>query len=153
MSDTFPPVRELVPQRPPMLLLDAVHAWDGETLVCTATVGQDWLLLDGDSLPAAALLEVMAQTVAALHGLQGRARGEPVRVGLLTGCRALALHVPRLRIGEVVQASARQAFSMDAAAEFACQVLRLRGGEGGGPAVLAEGTLHVVRGELEAQPA
>ncbi len=145
MSDAFPPVRELVPQRPPMLLLDDVHAWDGETLICTATVGADWLLLDGDSLPAAALLEVMAQ---------GRARGEPVRVGLLTGCRALALHVGRLRIGEVVRASARQAFSMDAAAEFVCRVERVDGRPDSEPGVcLAEGTLHVVRGELEAQPA
>ena len=146
MSDEFPPVRELVPQRPPMLLLDAVTDWDGETLTCAATVGADWLLVDGDGMPAAGLLEVMAQTVAALHGLQGRARGEPVRVGLLTGCRTLALHVARVRVGETVLASARQEFSMDAAAEFACRVER-------GGVCLAQGSLHVVRGELEAQPA
>lgn len=153
MSATFPPVSELVPQRPPMLLLDEVVAWDGATLRCAATVGADWLLLADDSLPAAALLEVMAQTVAALHGLQGRVRGEPVHVGLLLGCRALALHVPRLQIGERVLASARQSFGMDAVAEFHCQVERApRAGEAHGPC-LAEGTLQVVRSELEAQPA
>lgn len=142
----FPPVRELVPQRPPMLLLDAVQAWDGETLTCAATIGADWLLVDGDAMPAAGLLEVMAQTVAALHGLQGRARGEAVRVGLLLGCRGLALHVPRVRVGATVLARARQDFSMDAVAEFVCRV-DLAG------RCLAEGSLHVVRGELEAQPA
>lgn len=153
MSATFPPVLELVPQRPPMLLLDEVVAWDGVTLRCAATVDADWLLLVDDSLPASALLEVMAQTVAALHGLQGRERGEAVRVGLLLGCRALALHVPRLAVGERVLASARQSFGMDAVAEFHCAVERApRAGEASGPC-LAEGTLHVVRSDLEAQPA
>jgi predicted hotdog family 3-hydroxylacyl-ACP dehydratase len=84
----FPPVRELVPQRPPMLLLDAVIAWDGATRsTCTATVARRLAAGRRRGMPAAALLEVMAQAVAALHGLRGRARGEPVRVGLLTGCR------------------------------------------------------------------
>lgn len=153
MSASFPPVLELVPQRPPMLLLDEVVAWDGATLRCAATVGADWLLLVDDSLPASALLEVMAQTVAALHGLQGRERGEPVRVGLLLGCRALVLHVPRLPVGERVLASARQSFGMDAVTEFHCTVERApRAGEASGPC-LAEGTLHVVRSDLEAQPA
>jgi len=147
-SAAFVPVRELVPQRPPMLLLDEVTAWDGERLRCASTVAADWLLLDGDSLPAAALLEVMAQTVAALHGLQGRARGEAVRIGLLLGCRALALHVPRVPIGAKLITSVQQAFGMDALAEFHCRVERASDG-----LCLAEGSLHVVRGDLEAQPA
>ncbi len=142
----FPAVRELVPQRPPMLLLGAVIARSEDTLTCTATVAADWLLVDADGLPAAALLEVMAQAVAALHGLQGRARGEPVRVGLLLGARDLALHVPRVRVGAHLVVRATQVFGMDAIAEFVCRV------EANG-ACLAEGTLHVVRGDLEAQPA
>lgn len=142
----FPAVRELVPQRPPMLLLAAVIAQTHDSLTCTTTVAADWLLIDGDGLPAAALLEVMAQAVAALHGLQGRARGEPVRVGLLLGARDVSLHVPRVRVGTELVVRATQVFGMDAVAEFRCAV------EADG-ACLAEGTLHVVRGDLEAQPA
>jgi predicted hotdog family 3-hydroxylacyl-ACP dehydratase len=142
----FPPVRELVPQRPPMLLLDRVLAWEGDGLVCAATVAAEWLLVEGDAMPAAGLLEVMAQAVAALHGLQGRARGEPVRVGLLLGCRELTLHAPRVRVGEALTVRAAQSFGMDALAEFRCTVE-------GAAGRLAEGTLHVVRGDLEAQPA
>ncbi len=154
MTEAFPPVLELVPQRPPMLLLDAVVAWDGTTLRCAATVGADWLLLVGDDAPAAAPLEVMAQTVAAPHGLRGRARGEPVHVGLLMGCRGLALHVARLGVGERLVASARQAFGMDAVGEFECRVERAsHSGAGAAGPCLAEGTLHVVRSDLEAQPA
>lgn len=147
-AQAFVPVRELVPQRPPMLLLDAVTAWDGETLQCASTVQAGWLLVDGDGMPAAGLLEVMAQTVAALHGLQGRARGEAVRVGLLLGCRGLALYVPRVAVGATLIATARQVFGMDAIAEFECRVVSAEGGP-----CLAEGSLQVVRGEMEAQPA
>ncbi len=142
----FPPVAELVPQRPPMLLLDEVLAWDGETLRCAATVRADWLLLEGEAMPAAGLLEVMAQAVAAMHGLQGRARGEPVHVGCLMGCRGLALHVPRVVVGARLQVCARQAHAMDAVAEFACQV------SDAGGRCLAEGELHVVRGERTIAP-
>lgn len=142
----FPAVRELVPQRPPMLLLGAVIGRTQDSLTCTTTVAADWLLVDGEGLPAAALLEVMAQAVAALHGLQGRARGEAVRVGLLLGARDVALHVPRVRVGAALVVRAAQVFGMDAVAEFRCSV------EAGG-ACLAEGTLSVVRGEMEAQPA
>jgi predicted hotdog family 3-hydroxylacyl-ACP dehydratase len=142
----FPAIRELVPQRPPMLLLGDVVAWTGEVLTCAATVSAEWLLVEGDGMPAAGLLEVMAQAVAAMHGLQGRARGEPVRVGLLLGCRELALHVPRVRVGAALRVQAAQGFGMDAMAEFHCRV------DADG-VCLAEGTLHVVRGDLEAQPA
>lgn len=146
-ADHFPAIQELVPQRPPMLMLERVVAWDGAALTCAAVVAADWLLVDGDGMPAAGLLEVMAQAVAALHGLQGRSRGEPVRVGLLLGCRELALHVPRVRVGAALRVRAAQVFGMDALAEFDCRVETTTG------ACLAEGTLHVVRGDLEAQPA
>jgi predicted hotdog family 3-hydroxylacyl-ACP dehydratase len=142
----FPPIRELVPQRPPMLLLDAVVERRGDALVCAATVTPEWLLVEGDSMPAAGLIEVMAQAVAALHGLQGRERGEAVRVGLLLGCRELVLHAPRVRVGAALRVTAAQLFGMDTVAEFGCRV-----DAGGVP--LAEGTLQVVRGAMEAQPA
>lgn len=137
----FPPVRELVPQRPPMLLLDAVTAWDGAQLECAVTVRGDWLLVEHGRMPAAGLLEVMAQAVAALCGLRGHARGEPVRMGLLTGCKALQLRAPSIPVGTTLTVRARQVVDLGAAAEFECQVMTA---DGRG---LAEGTLQVVRGE------
>lgn len=137
----FPPVQELVPQRPPMLLLDAVTAWDGVSLECVTTVRADWLLVEAGRMPAAGLLEVMAQAVAAMHGLQGHARGEPVRVGLLTGCRELRLHAPAVPVGTSLRVRARQVVDLEAAAEFACSVVTAEG------RALAEGALQVVRGE------
>lgn len=137
----FPPVRELVPQRPPMLLLDAVTAWDGAQLECAVGVRADWLLVEHGRMPAAGLLEVMAQAVAALCGLRGRALGEPVRVGLLTGCRALRLQVPTVPVGTLLRVRARQIVDLGAAAEFECQVST---GDG---RLLADGALQVVRGD------
>lgn len=150
----FPPVRELVPQRPPMLLLDAVTAWDGAQLECAVTVRADWLLVEHGRMPAAGLLEVMAQAVAALCGLRGHALGEPVRVGLLTGCLGLRLHAPTIPVGTGLRVRARQVVDQGAAAEFECLALTTDG------RILAEGALQVVRGETmgparagEAEPA
>lgn len=135
----FPPVRELVPHRPPMLLLDAVTAWDGMQLECAVVVRGDWLLVQHGRMPAAGLLEVMAQAVAALCGLRGHARGEAVRVGMLTGCRSLRLHAPTVPAGTGLRVRARQVVDLGAAAEFECQVATHDG------RVLAEGALQVVR--------
>lgn len=135
----FPPVSELVPHRPPMLLLDAVTGWDGVQLECAVVVRADWLLVQQGRMPAAGLLEVMAQAVAAECGLRGHARGEPVRVGMLTGCRSLQLHAPTVPVGTALRVRARQVVDLGAAAEFLCHVMTLDG------RVLAEGALQVVR--------
>ncbi len=151
MTTSFPPVAELVPQRPPMLLLDAVEqAWD-DGLCCTATVRADWLLVIGEAMPAAGLLEIMAQTVAAWHGLRGRSRGEPVRVGMLVGCRDLQLHAAQVPVGACLRVVVRQSYPPfpepdGGLLEFACRI-ELAG------QVLAEGLLQVMRGQREAQPA
>jgi predicted hotdog family 3-hydroxylacyl-ACP dehydratase len=142
----FPAVRELVPQRPPMLLLGAVIARDGRH----ADVHGD----GRGGLAAGRRRRAAGGGAARGDGAGGRGaaraagarRGEPVRVGLLLGARDLALHVPRVRVGAHLVVRATQVFGMDAIAEFHCRV------EANG-ACLAEGTLHVVRGDLEAQPA
>ena len=69
----LPHVRELVPHEPPMLLLDAVRSYDGDTIVCAVTIAADGLFveqLNGQpGVPALIGLEYMAQCVAAYAGL------------------------------------------------------------------------------------
>lgn len=146
MSEAFPPVRELVPQRPPMLLLDAVTRQEGDTIACAAELRADNLFVREGRAPAALALEYMAQAIAALHGLRARARGEAVRVGLLVGCRALQLHADWLRVGDALQVQARRAFADGALAEYSASVTR-------GDELVAEAVLHVTLAEMEAQPA
>ena len=105
----FPlPVERLLPQRPPMLLLDRL-------LSCTPTEGTaDTLVSPGnlfrlpdDSIHAAALFELMAQAYAAVQGFQNTLAGKPVAIGYLAGItRAAARGVAR--VGDRLLVTVRQ---------------------------------------------
>ena len=75
---TYPPIVELVPHRPPMLLLDRVLSYDGECVVCETVLEPESPFVDEGEVPAIVGIEYMAQTIAAGAGLsrarKGRAR-------------------------------------------------------------------------------
>ncbi len=81
-------VLDLIPHRPPMVLIDRILEVGPEHLVSEAVISADkpFLAPDG-SLPAWAGIELMAQSIAAYAGAQARAAGEPIRVGFLLGTR------------------------------------------------------------------
>ena len=108
-SPLFPvPIEQLLPQRPPMLLLDRL-------LSCTATEGVAEALvtpgnlfrLPDDRIHAAALFELMAQAYAAVQGFQNTLAGKPVSIGYLAGItRAAVLDVAR--VGDRLLVTVRQ---------------------------------------------
>src|SRR5262245_53157601 len=81
----FPPIVEVVPRRPPMLLLDRVLSYDGERVVSELVLRPDSPFAEGDEVPAIVGIEYMAQTIAAGAGLSARDKGQPARVGFLLG--------------------------------------------------------------------
>ena len=89
------PLEELLPHRPPMVLIDAVESFDAEArrLVARVTIGENQLFFDGKGVPNWVAIEYMAQTAAALVGYYDRhvAPGQPARPGLLLGTRKLDL--------------------------------------------------------------
>lgn len=130
---SFPPVAELIPQRPPMLLLDAVLAADAGAITCEARVRPDNLFLRDGRAPAATVLEYMAQAIAAERGLE--AKGPPA-VGLIAACRSLELHADHLEPGDHLVISAERGY-VGELAEYTARVTR-------GGRLLAEAVLHVV---------
>ncbi|MHB8835513.1 MAG: hypothetical protein ACYC9Y_07380 [Candidatus Methylomirabilia bacterium] len=105
----FPlPIERLLPQRPPMLLLDRL-------LSCTPTEGTaDTLISPGnlfrlpdDTIHAAALFELMAQAYAAVHGYQNTLAGKPVSIGYLAGITRAVVH-GAARVGDRLVVSVRQ---------------------------------------------
>lgn len=132
----FPPVAELVPQRPPMLLLDEVVAADDDAITCAALVGPDNVFLVDGRAHAAVALEYMAQAIAALAGLRARADGQAPGLGMIAACRGLELHAEHLVPGDALRIAATRVFT-GAMAEYRATVTRR-----GEP--LAEAVLHVV---------
>jgi len=146
----FPPIAEVVPHRPPMLLLDRVLAYDGERVICEVVLEPDSPFVEkterGAEVPAVVGIEYMAQTIAAGAGLSARDKGEPARVGFLLGCRDLAIAVDSFRVGDRLTIEARRTWGENELGSFACKVRR-------GDDVLVEGALTVYQGPLPAEAA
>jgi len=135
----LPPLTELVPHRAPMLLLDEVSSYDDISVECLVVLRDDSPFVERGRVRATLALEYLAQSIAVWSGLQGRARGEPVRIGYLVGSRELAFAVDHFRVGDELRLRASRVGGDSKLGAFACSVLR--GGD-----TLASGTLNVYGG-------
>jgi len=142
----FPPITEVVPHRPPMLLLDRVLSYDGELVVCELVIEPSSPFAVGGEVPAIVGLEYMAQATAAGAGLSARGKGQPARMGFLLGCRNLTIAVDSFRVGDRLTVEARRTWGENDLGSFACQVRR-------GDDVLVEGALTVYQGSLPEEAA
>lgn len=91
-------ILRLIPHQGGMCLLDAVTAYDDARIECRTDTHRDPAnpLRQGGALAAVHLAEYGAQAMAIHGGLLGRAKGEPVRPGLLVTLRDLRLAVARI---------------------------------------------------------
>lgn len=108
----FPPVADLLPHEPPMIVVDEIlDAGDG-WLESVTTVTPEHVLFDRaeNALPGWALIELMAQTIALYAGLDAATRNEPVCVGYLLGTRRFELRRTRFAPGEVLRVRAEREF-------------------------------------------
>jgi len=138
----YPPIVELVPHRPPMLLLDRVLSYDGERVVCETVLGPDSPFAEQGEVPAVVGIEYMAQTIAAGAGLSARDKGDQAgRTGFLLGCRNLSIAVDSFQIGDRLTVDERRTWAENQIGSFACKVQR-------GSEVLVEGALTVYQGPL-----
>lgn len=102
MSALFPAPGELLPHRPPMLLLRAVLSHGRETTSCEGWFDEAFARACGGEVPAAFGLELIAQAAAVHHKLRQRGQGEnhPAATrGLLLGSRRLTLGGRSLPVG------------------------------------------------------
>lgn len=119
---TLPPVVELIPHRPPMLLLDRVLSFEGGQVVCGARPTHACIFARQGAIPGVALLEYMAQASAAClalerpHGAGARARG------LLVSARHFSLECTEVACDTELVVVALLTAAAGPAASFACRV-------------------------------
>ncbi|MCC7013987.1 MAG: 3-hydroxylacyl-ACP dehydratase [Planctomycetes bacterium] len=130
MNSAWPAIAELVPQKPPMVLLDEVVAHADERTSCRVRVRPGIPFADvAGHVPVTVALEYMAQCAAVRSGLRRRAQGNgPVKVGFLIGTRALRFHRRRFDSGSVLAVSVRDVWDDGELASFACEVRDERDG-------------------------
>ena len=116
---------ELLPHKPPMLLLTSCSTADGERVTARCTVGEQCRLfqLPDGRYGTWMLIELMAQTVGIYAGLKNRAAGSAPRIGFLLGTRKFNVHTQYLAEGDVIDLSAEYIFYADSGlpSQFDCR--------------------------------
>jgi predicted hotdog family 3-hydroxylacyl-ACP dehydratase len=93
--------RALIPHRPPMVLIDEVDEWGAERIVARRTVRAGDPFVTETGLDDAALLECIAQTIAAGDACFAQSKGGRVLRGYLTGLTGVEIH-SRVGVGDTV---------------------------------------------------
>jgi predicted hotdog family 3-hydroxylacyl-ACP dehydratase len=119
----YPPVAELVPHEPPMILVDELVEWSPTQARVRAHVRRGGPFVSDGRLPATILLEYMAQAIAVADGMAGRGNGRR-DIGLLLGVRELNLAVDFVSAGDTLDIHVVQRFLDDKMASYACEVRR-----------------------------
>jgi len=132
MSQDF---RQLIPHRPPMLLVDDVLQWGPERIEARRTVREGDPFVENGELSDPALIECLAQTIAAGDAQHAREKGGRVVKGFLTGLTNLKFHA-RAKVGETIELEADCQRRMEGMGLFRA-VARV------GQRVLAEGTFKL----------
>ncbi len=82
------PAGELVPHRPPFLFVDTLLEFSGDVGVVESVITPENLFLEPDgSLREIAMVEIMAQSAAAVKGYSNLIKGESVKKGFLVDSR------------------------------------------------------------------
>ena len=89
-------ILDLIPQRPPFVLIDRLTAFDEARTETRFTVRAEHLMCESDRLQAAGLIENIAQTCAARLGYLNLLHAERVKLGFIGAIRDLEiLRLPR----------------------------------------------------------
>ena len=104
---------ELIPHRLPMRLVDRLLEVDGRNGVVEASVAADSPLVSADGeLEEVALIELMAQSYAAIKGYSDLACGNPIRQGFLVGVKKLVCLQPA-HAGDLLRINIRTVAELD----------------------------------------
>jgi predicted hotdog family 3-hydroxylacyl-ACP dehydratase len=120
----FPPIRELMPHRGKMLLLDEVVDAGPTSVTCRVQIRSSSSFVEAGRVPGLVALEYMAQAVGAFAGLRARERGGPVRIGYLLGSRDVELSGRDFLVGDDLRVEAQHVFGDEAIGSFDCKVTR-----------------------------
>ena len=86
-NSSFPTPGQLLPHKPPLVLLDSVTSFEADGVMAQATVNTEWPLFENGSVPVLVLVEILAQTAGLWAGWNKFKDSRPVSVGYLVGIK------------------------------------------------------------------
>jgi predicted hotdog family 3-hydroxylacyl-ACP dehydratase len=124
------PVEQLLPQAHPMILIDEIVGCEQGRVCAALTVRRGApFFQEGYGIAAHIAIEWMAQTCAAMVGLEALDAGGKVTLGLLLGTRSFKATVPWFRVGERFLVTGSLDYRDQQMGVFDCTVAREPGGE------------------------
>ncbi|MCC4833459.1 hotdog family protein [Shewanella sp. 10N.7] len=119
-------IAEFVPHRAPMILIDRVIQHQQDSLITEVVITPQSAYFNHaiNGVPNYVGIEYMAQSIAALAGVEAHLRDDKIRVGFLLGTRKLVMHQPQFTLGEKYRISVTRLYQEDSGlAVFDCQIL------------------------------
>ena len=117
---------ELLPHRPPMIVISAVEAVDIDdgTLTARVDVHQEDILYQESfgGVPSYAAIEYMAQAIGCFVGYYDLSQGKKPGVGFVLGTRKLEVLAPVLKKGESYLIDVKSLFCDETIASFDCKI-------------------------------
>jgi 3-hydroxymyristoyl/3-hydroxydecanoyl-(acyl carrier protein) dehydratase len=84
-------ILELIPQRPPVVMVDRLVSVTGRSATSVFTLTRENIFVDGELFQESGLIENIAQTAAALHGYQTLIEGGEVKNGYIGSIKNLEI--------------------------------------------------------------
>jgi predicted hotdog family 3-hydroxylacyl-ACP dehydratase len=97
----------LIPQRPPMRIVEGVVAIDDDTIESTCTVRDSWPTVQNGQARTLMLIELVAQTAAVLQGWKERHEKDVGEGGLLVGIHGAKFAAPAIPVGTRLRCAVR----------------------------------------------
>ena len=117
------PIVDLLPHKPPMVLLDRVLAWDDGALEAEVEIRLGIpFYRESFGVPAHIGIEYMAQACGAYVGLEAKTTSQPVRLGFLLGTRHYRATVAYFRDGERLSIHIQQILREMEIGVFDCRI-------------------------------
>lgn len=115
-----------------MILIDKIISYQKDNLVTQVTITPQSAYFDDarQGVPNYVGIEYMAQSIAALAGVEAKLKNDKIRVGFLLGSRKLALHLPQYQLHQTYQVQVSRLYQEDTGlAVFDCQIYHLADAE------------------------
>lgn len=119
-------VADFIPHREPMILISKLLAHGEDTLLTQTDISANSPYFDNklNGVPNYVGIEYMAQSIAALAGVEAHMRNDIIRVGFLLGSRKLQMHIGHFAAGQSYQTRVTRLYQEDSGlAVFDCQIL------------------------------
>lgn len=137
---TYPPLAQLLPHQPPMILIDRLLEANAREALCEVTITSQSLFLETAGVPAFVGIEYMAQSIAAHIGYQHYLADEPITLGLLMGTRRVEMCCAFFALGQTLRIHVAHVWGKLELKRFRCTITALTT-----EALLQQAELHIFK--------